>query len=72
MKSELQSALASVAKAMKGEDVTDLFAFRKMKKGLEWAVVAKKAGDSREWVTAACPGPNADAAPGAIRIMNLL
>ena len=36
--------------------VTDLIVFRKMKQGIKWASVAKKVGESKEWVTAACLG----------------
>jgi cyanate lyase len=56
MKRESETALASLAKPMKREDVTDLIAFRKMKKGIKWADVAKKVGHSKEWTTAACLG----------------
>ena len=56
MKREPEGALASLAKPMKREDVTDLIAFRKMKKGIKWADVAKKVGHSKEWTTAACLG----------------
>ncbi|HTP61001.1 MAG TPA: cyanase [Burkholderiales bacterium] len=41
---------------MKREDVTDLIAFRKVTKGIHWADVAKKVGQSKEWTTAACLG----------------
>jgi cyanate lyase len=43
-------------KPMKREDVTDLIAFRKVKKGVKWAEVASKVGQSKEWTTAACLG----------------
>ena len=56
MKREAESALPSMLKPMKREDVTDLIVFRKMKAGLKWAAVAKKVGESKEWVTAACLG----------------
>ncbi len=48
--------LATVMKPMRREDVTDLIAFRKVKKGIKWAEVAKKVGQSKEWTTAACLG----------------
>jgi cyanate lyase len=48
--------IASLMKPMKREDVTDLIAFRKLKKGVKWAEVAKKVGASKEWTTAACLG----------------
>src|SRR5438874_11838790 len=56
MKRESELALASVAKPMKRHDVTDLIAFRKLTKGIKWAEVAKKVGQSKEWTTAACLG----------------
>jgi cyanate lyase len=46
--------ISSLMKPMKREDVTDLIAFRKLKKGIKWAEVAKKVGASKEWTTAAC------------------
>ena len=56
MKREAESALASVMKPMKREDVTDLIVFRKMKSGLKWPEIAKKVGASKEWTAAACLG----------------
>ena len=44
------------AMPMKREDVTDLILFRRVKLGIKWADVAKKVGESKEWVTAACMG----------------
>jgi cyanate lyase len=41
---------------MKRQDVTDLIAFRKVTKGIKWAEVARKVGQSKEWTTAACLG----------------
>lgn len=41
---------------MNREDVTDLIIEAKVKKGLKWADVAAKVGQSKEWVTAACLG----------------
>jgi cyanate lyase len=41
---------------MTREDVTDLIYSTKIQKGLKWADVAKKVGQSKEWVTAACLG----------------
>ncbi len=43
-------------KPMTREDVTDLIYSTKVQKGLKWANVAKKVGQSKEWVTAACLG----------------
>src|SRR5258705_13315638 len=56
MKREADSALASIMKPMKREDVTDLIVFRKMKSGLKWPEIAKKVGASKEWTAAACLG----------------
>ena len=56
MKREPEAALATFAKPMKRQDVTDLIAFRKITKGIKWAEVAKKVGASKEWTTAACLG----------------
>jgi cyanate lyase len=56
MKRESETALSTLAKPMKREDVTDLIVFRKMKKGIKWSDVAKKVGQSKEWTTAACLG----------------
>jgi len=56
MKREAESALSSVLKPMKREDVTDLIVFRKMKMGIKWPEIAKKVGTSKEWATAACLG----------------
>src|SRR5437868_14016050 len=56
MKREPEAALATLAKPMKRQDVTDLIAFRKITKGIKWAEVAKKVGASKEWTTAACLG----------------
>jgi cyanate lyase len=56
MKRESETALATLAKPMKRQDVTDLIAFRKITKGIKWADVAKKLGASKEWTTAACLG----------------
>ncbi len=47
---------ASSTAVMKRQDVTDLIAFRKVTKGIKWSDVAKKVGESKEWVTAACLG----------------
>ena len=56
MKREPEANLAIVGKPMKRQDVTDLIAFRKVTKGIKWADVAKKVGQSKEWTTAACLG----------------
>jgi hypothetical protein len=38
------------------QDVTEKIITTKVSKGLKWADVAKKVGQSKEWVTAACMG----------------
>jgi cyanate lyase len=43
-------------KPMTREDVTDLIYSAKVQKELKWSDVAKKVGQSKEWVTAACLG----------------
>jgi len=52
------AAVAAVAhpRPMTREDVTDLIYSTKVQKGIKWADVAKKVGESKEWVTAACLG----------------
>ncbi len=49
------SAIAS-RKPLTREDVTDLIYSAKVQRGLKWVDVAKKVGQSKEWVTAACLG----------------
>jgi cyanate lyase len=56
MKRDAIDAVSSLMKPMKREDITDLIAFRRIKKGIKWAEVAKKVGESKEWTTAACLG----------------
>ena len=56
MKREPEAALATLAKPMKRQDVTDLIAYRKITKSIKWSEVAKKVGASKEWTTAACLG----------------
>ncbi len=56
MKREPETALATLAKPMKRQDVTDLIVFRKVTRGIKWGDVAKKVGASKEWSTAACLG----------------
>ena len=52
------AAVAAIAtpKPMTREDVTDLIYSAKVQKGIKWADVARKVGESKEWVTAACLG----------------
>jgi cyanate lyase len=52
----MKTSSKTPATSMKREDVTDLIAFRKVTKGIKWSDVAKKVGQSKEWVTAACLG----------------
>jgi cyanate lyase len=56
MKRDAIDAVGSLMKPMKREDITDLIAFRRVKKGIKWTEVAKKVGESKEWTTAACLG----------------
>ena len=56
MKRDAEDAVGALMKPMQRTDVTDLIAFRKVKKGIKWADVAKKVGQSKEWTTAACLG----------------
>jgi cyanate lyase len=56
VKRDAIDAVTSLMKPMKREDITDLIAFRRIKKGIKWAEVAKKVGESKEWTTAACLG----------------
>ena len=48
MKRESEMALSSLAKPMKREDVTDLIAFRRIKKGVRWAEVATNGPSVRQ------------------------
>lgn len=41
---------------MNRNDVTDKIYETKVRKGIKWSDVAKKVGQSKEWVTAACLG----------------
>ena len=41
---------------MNRNDVTEMIIEAKVKKGIQWADVAKKVGLSKEWVTAGCLG----------------
>ena len=49
-------AAVSLPRPMTREDVTDLIYSLKVQKGIKWADVAKRVGQSKEWVTAACLG----------------
>ena len=50
------TAAAAAVKPLKRDDITDMIMSKKIKKGIKWADVAKKVGQSKEWVTAACLG----------------
>ena len=41
---------------MNRNDITEKIYETKVRKGIKWADVAKKVGQSKEWVTAACLG----------------
>ncbi|HEX5514124.1 MAG TPA: cyanase [Gammaproteobacteria bacterium] len=41
---------------MNRNDVTEMIVAAKIRKGLQWAEVARQVGASKEWVTAACLG----------------
>ena len=56
MKRDADEAVAGLMKPMKREDVTDLIAFRKVKKAIKWPEIARKVGASKEWTAAACLG----------------
>ncbi len=49
-------AAAATVRPLTREDVTAMIAAAKVKKSIKWADVAKKVGQSKEWVTAACLG----------------
>jgi cyanate lyase len=44
------------ASPMTRSDVTALIVSARIRKGIKWSAVAKKVGQSKEWVTAACLG----------------
>jgi cyanate lyase len=67
-------AAVSPLKPMTREDVTDFIYSIKVQKGIKWADVAKKIGQSKEWVTAACLGQMAmtkDQAATIVKIFGL-
>jgi cyanate lyase len=49
-------AAAASSKPLTRMDVTEMIVATKIKKGLKWSEVAKKVGQSKEWVTAGCLG----------------
>ena len=58
-RSDTETALVAAAATVKPttrEDVTAMIAAAKVKKAIKWADVAKKVGQSKEWVTSACLG----------------
>ncbi len=52
------AAVAGVfaARPVTREDVTEMIRAARIRGGIKWAEVAKKVGQSKEWVTAACLG----------------
>ncbi len=52
------AAVAGVfaTKPMTREDVTEMIRAARIRKGIKWSEVAKKVGQSKEWVTAGCLG----------------
>jgi cyanate lyase len=56
MKRAAAGAPTAMTKPLTRNDVTELIVFRRIKKGIKWADVAKKVGQSKEWTTAACLG----------------
>jgi cyanate lyase len=50
---------------MNRNDITDKIYETKVRKGIKWADVAAKVGQSKEWVTAACLGQMTMTAPQA-------
>jgi cyanate lyase len=58
-RSDTDTALVAAAAAVKPltrADVTAMIVTAKIRKNVKWADVAKKVGQSKEWVTAACLG----------------
>jgi cyanate lyase len=58
-RSDTETALVAAAATVRPatrEDVTAMIAAAKVRKSIKWADVAKKVGQSKEWVTAACLG----------------
>ena len=44
------------ASPMTRQDVTAMIVSARIRKGIKWSAVAKKVGQAKEWVTAACLG----------------
>jgi cyanate lyase len=57
---------------MKRNDVTEMIIAAKLKKGLKWADIAQKVGQSKEWTTAALLGQMALSAKQAETVGKLL
>ena len=58
-RSDTETTLVAAAAAVKPatrEDVTATIVAAKIRKAIKWSDVAKKVGQSKEWVTAACLG----------------
>lgn len=56
MKRDAEAVIAAMAQPLTRHDVTELISFRRVTKGIRWADVAKRVGQSKEWTTAACLG----------------
>jgi cyanate lyase len=48
--------VAAAGRRISRMDVTEMIVATKIKKGIKWSDVAKKVGQSKEWVTAGCLG----------------
>jgi cyanate lyase len=48
--------VAAAGRPVTRMDVTEMIVMAKIKKGIKWSDVAKKVGQSKEWVTAGCLG----------------
>ena len=58
-RSEAESAAVAgvfASRPLTREEVTEMIRAARLRKGIKWADVAKKVGQSKEWVTAACLG----------------
>ena len=56
---------------MNRSDVTDMIIEAKVRKGIKWEEVARKVGQSKEWVTAACLGQMTLTAPQATTVAEI-
>jgi len=56
-RSDAETAMVAAAgRPLTRLDVTEMIVAAKIKKGIKWGDVAKKVGQSKEWVTAGCLG----------------